>query len=141
MANNELENKYNDFLQLLSHEMRTPLTSIRGFAQTMINAYDKLSDEQKIKFLKIIEEQSNRLIHLVENMLMSSKYNKEADTFIFKSFNINEIIENCIQLVKVKHPNYSFVFKKNNSVPHVWADVEKTQQVLVNIHLLVQKLK
>lgn len=133
MGNSELDNKYNDFLQLLSHEMRTPLTSIRGFAQTMINAYDKLSDEQKIKFLKIIDEQSNRLIHLVENMLMSSKYNKEADTFIFKSFNINEIIENCIQLVKIKHPNYSFVFKKNNSVPHVWADVEKTQQVLVNI--------
>ncbi|UKI42312.1 MAG: hypothetical protein L6V95_05020 [Candidatus Melainabacteria bacterium] len=50
MGNSELDNKYNDFLQLLSHEMRTPLTSIRGFAQTMINAYDKLSDEQKLSF-------------------------------------------------------------------------------------------
>lgn len=133
MENSKLENKYNDFLQLLSHEMRTPLTSIRGFAQTMINAYDKLSDEQKIKFLKIIDEQSNRLIHLVENMLMSSKFNNEADTFIFKSFNINEIIEDCIHMLKVKHSDYFFVFNKNNAIPHVWADVEKTQQVLVNI--------
>lgn len=133
MENSELENKYNDFLQLLSHEMRTPLTSIRGFAQTMINAYGKLSDEQKIKFLKIIDEQSNRLIHLVENMLMSSKFNNEADTFIFKTFNINEIIEDCIHILKVKYPDYFFVFNKNNAIPYVWADVEKTQQVLVNI--------
>ena len=104
MDNIDIDDKYNDFLQLLSHEMRTPLTSIRGFAQTMIGAYDKLSDEQKIKFLKIIDEQSNRLIHLVEDMLMASKFNNESDTFIFKSFNINEIIEDCIHILKVKNP-------------------------------------
>lgn len=133
MDNIDLDNKYNDFLQLLSHEMRTPLTSIRGFAQTIINAYDKLSDEQKIKFLKIIDEQSNRLIHLVEDMLMASKFNNESDTFIFKSFNIIEIIENCIHIIKIKHPKHYFIFKKNNAAIYVWADVEKTQQVLVNI--------
>ncbi len=133
MDNHNLDNKYNDFLQLLSHEMRTPLTSIRGFAQTMINAYDKLSDEQKINFLKIIEEQSNRLIHLVEDMLMASKFNHEVDTFIFKSFNINEVIENCVHLIKIKHPGHYFFFNKNTLMPNVWADVEKTQQVLVNV--------
>lgn len=133
MNNIDLDDKYNDFLQLLSHEMRTPLTSIRGFAQTMISAYDKLSDEQKIKFLKIIDEQSNRLIHLVEDMLMASKFNNESDTFIFKSFNINQIIENCIHIIKIKHPKHDFIFNKNHAVSHVWADVEKTQQVIVNI--------
>ena len=60
---------YEDFISTVSHELRTPLTSIRGFAQTMLQSYDKLDDESKKRFIKIIEEQSNRLIHLIENML------------------------------------------------------------------------
>ena len=49
---------YEDFISTVSHELRTPLTSIRGFAQTMLQSYDKLDDDSKKKFLKIIEEQS-----------------------------------------------------------------------------------
>ena len=67
-----------DFLSTVSHELRTPLTSIRGFAQTMLTSWDKLDDETKKKFLKIIEEQSNRLINLVENMLFVNKLQAET---------------------------------------------------------------
>jgi len=65
----EIEKNYEDFISTVSHELRTPLTSIRGFSQTMLASWDKLDDESKKKFLKIIEDQSNRLINLVENML------------------------------------------------------------------------
>ena len=64
-----------EFIATVSHEMRTPLTSIRGFSQTLLNSWDKIKDEDKKKFVGIIEEQSNRLIHLVENILSVSKMN------------------------------------------------------------------
>ena len=67
------EQNYADFISTVSHELRTPLTSIRGFSQTMLQSWDKIDDESKKKFLKIIEEQSNRLINLVENMLSVTK--------------------------------------------------------------------
>ena len=61
--------KQEDFISTVSHELRTPLTSIRGFAQTMLASWDRLDDESKKKFIGIIEQQSNRLINLVENIL------------------------------------------------------------------------
>ena len=56
-----------EFISTVSHELRTPLTSIRGFSQTLLASWDKIDEENKKKFVKIIEEQSNRLINLVEN--------------------------------------------------------------------------
>ena len=70
----ENENQdYEDFISTVSHELRTPLTSIKGFSQTMLSSWDKLDDENKKKFIKIIEQQSQRLINLVENMLAVTK--------------------------------------------------------------------
>ena len=65
--------KQDDFISTVSHELRTPLTSIRGFAQTMLSSWDKLDEDAKKKFIGIIEEQSNRLINLVENILSVTK--------------------------------------------------------------------
>ena len=65
-----IEQNYEDFISTVSHELRTPLTSIRGFSQTMLSSWDKIDEESKKKFVKIIEEQSNRLINLVENILI-----------------------------------------------------------------------
>ena len=85
MKESELDNLYSDFLSTLSHELRTPLTSIRGFSQTMIESYYDLSDEQKIKFLKIIEEQSMRLIKLVENLLAVSRLESKKEKLVYKN--------------------------------------------------------
>ena len=74
-----------EFISTVSHELRTPLTSIRGFSQTLLNSWDKLDEESKKKFVKIIEEQSNRLIGLVENILAVSTIN--SDKPVLKEIN------------------------------------------------------
>ena len=66
-----------DFISTVSHELRTPLTSIRGFADTLLTSGDRLTEEQKQKFLLIIKEQANRLIKLTENLLAVSKNDVE----------------------------------------------------------------
>ena len=88
-----------DFISTVSHELRTPLTSIRGFSQTMLNSWDKLDDESKKKFLKIIEEQSNRLIHLVENILSASKLQSIGEKFQLREVNPLTIIDNVIVML------------------------------------------
>ena len=67
-----MSNIQDEFIATVSHELRTPLTSIRGFSQTLLASWDRIDDESKKKFIKIIEEQSNRLINLVENILSVS---------------------------------------------------------------------
>ena len=76
-----------DFIATVSHELRTPLTSIRGFAQTMLSSWDRLDDDNKKKFLGIIEQQSNRLINLVENILSVTKLPNES--LILKNIPVN----------------------------------------------------
>lgn len=121
----------NEFISTVSHEMRTPLTSIRGFSQTLLNSWDKLDDESKKKFVKIIEEQSNRLINLVENILTVSKMN--VDKPKFKQVNVNSSIEKVVQMILQKYKEYNIVLNLNKSLPCAKLDEDKFQQVMTNL--------
>lgn len=118
-----------DFISTVSHELRTPLTSIRGFAQTMLTSWDKLDDENKKKFLQIIEQQSNRLINLVENMLSVTK----THNLIIKSVSSNSLTEQVVQVIKHNYPSHSFKTVFNKKIPNILADPEKFQQIMTNL--------
>jgi len=123
----------NDFISTVSHELRTPLTSIRGFSQTMLNSWDKLDDESKKKFLKIIEEQSNRLINLVENMLSVTKLQSEKDDFIFREVDIKPVIDSVVSIVKNQYPNRKFEVEINNKSNKILVDSDKFHQIMTNL--------
>ena len=120
----------NEFISTVSHELRTPLTSIRGFSQTLLSSWEKLDDESKKKFVRIIEEQSNRLINLVENILTVSKIN--SDKPIFREVNINSSIEKVIQMLSQKYKNIKFTTKFNH-IPFARLDEDKFQQIMTNL--------
>ena len=109
-----------EIISTVSHEMRTPLTSIRGFSQTLLSSWDKIDDDNKKKFIKIIEEQSNRLINLIENILSVSKENYE--TLVLKSTDVNVLIGKVMPIIKEKYNNrqnknrFSSCVKRNNSL-------------------------
>ena len=121
-----------EFLSTINHEIRTPLTSIKGFAETILSSYDKLSDEQKKKFINIIKEQSIRLINLVENALNAADSDVEYNNLVFKKTNINEILLKSIDVVKVNYKN--FIFEKNLS-NGLFSSLDKdaSEQIFINI--------
>lgn len=127
------ENFQEDFISTVSHELRTPLTSIRGFSQTMLNSWDKLDDESKKKFLKIIEEQSNRLIHLVENMLAVTKLQACTDKFLLKEVNARSIIDTVVAIVQNQYKTRKFTVSQSKNLPSILADEDKFQQVMTNL--------
>lgn len=126
-----LEAAQADFISTVSHELRTPLTSIRGFAETLLSAGDKLTDEQKRKFLEIIKDQSNRLIKLTENLLAVSKNNVEK--LILKKVNIVPYVENAIRLISTQSHKNEFKFYSQSNIADILADTDKFQQVMLNI--------
>ena len=130
---NDLDKKYSDFISTLSHELRTPLTSIRGFAQTLLMSRDKLSEEQKEKFLAIIKEQSDRLIKMIENLLALSKLDNENALLVSKQTDVAALAEQTIQIVKQQYTKHTFLLQKDKNTPFIWVDADKLQQVLVNI--------
>ncbi len=124
---------YEDFISTVSHELRTPLTSIRGFSETMLASWDKLDDESKKKFLKIIVDQSNRLINLVENMLSVTKLQNAKDTIILKQITITPVINTVISIVKSQYKDKNFVINIKPNTSSILADKDKFEQILTNI--------
>lgn len=127
------ENFQEDFISTVSHELRTPLTSIRGFSQTMLNSWDKLDDDSKKKFLKIIEEQSNRLIHLVENMLAVTKLQACHEKFILKEVKPRPIIDTVVAIVNNQYKSRQFFVRQSKNLPSILVDEDKFQQVMTNL--------
>ncbi len=124
---------YEDFISTVSHELRTPLTSIRGFSQTMLASWDKLDDESKKKFLKIIVEQSNRLINLVENMLSVTKLQNTKENLIYKEVQVKPAVEMITSIVKNQYKDKKFNIEISEKLPPVLADKDKFQQIMTNL--------
>ena len=120
-----------EFISTVSHEMRTPLTSIRGFSQTLLASWDRIDDASKKKFIKIIEEQSNRLINLVENILTVSKAN--AGNIILKKVSVNNSIRNIIPMFVEHYKKHKFTFEPQNKSIFARLDEDKFQQIMTNI--------
>lgn len=130
---NEIEKNYEDFISTVSHELRTPLTSIRGFSQTMLASWNKLDDNSKKKFLRIIEEQSNRLINLVENMLSVTRLSSSKENLILKEVAVKPIVETVVSVLKNQYFNKKFDISINEKTPPILADKDKFQQVMTNL--------
>ncbi len=128
-----MDNEKNDFISTVSHELRTPLTSIRGFSQTLLESWDRLDDENKKKFIKIIEEQSNRLINLVENMLSVSKLQYGSENLILKEVVVKPVIDTVVSLVKSQYPDKKFEVKISEATPNILADRDKFHQIMTNL--------
>ena len=126
-----MNNMQDEFIATVSHELRTPLTSIRGFSQTLLNSWDKIDDENKKKFIKIIEDQSNRLIHLVENVLSVSKMH--AGSEVLKKINVNEAISKLIPLFTEQYKTRHFELELEKHLPPARLDEDKFQQVMTNL--------
>ena len=133
MKEKNLEKKYSEFISTVSHELRTPLTSIMGFADTLLTSGNKLSEDQKKKFLSIIKDQSKRLITMVENLLVVSKLQNSDEKLVYKSVCVNELINKILNLIKIQFRSHNFVLVLNKNLPEILIDTDKFQQILLNL--------
>lgn len=100
---NELEHTEtlsNDFINNFSHEFKTPISSISGFAKLLQK--ENLSEEQKKEYLKVITEESSRLSKMTTNILKLMKVENQTILTDVKRFNLSEQIRNCVLLLENK---------------------------------------
>jgi signal transduction histidine kinase len=124
---------HNDFISTVSHEMRTPLTSMKGFVDTILTAGDKLDSSQKDRFLKIVKQQIERLTRLVENLLTVSRLENRKIKEVYKSVDIDALVKVVIDEIKSKHNSHKFEISAQKNLSEIWADYDKVHQILTNI--------
>ncbi len=126
----KLENMRTEFVANVSHELKTPLTSIRGFAETLKEVDD---DETKKKFLTIINEEAERLTTLISDILLLSQIEHKQE-FKKEVFNVNKAIEDVFYLMKntgeQKQVHVSIV---GDEIPNILGDKDKFKQMLINL--------
>jgi len=115
----------------VTHELTNPVNNISMTAQTYIELYDKLSREDRISFMEIIEEETDRIKDIIKNLLDFSKP-KEAN---LKAADINAVIEKTLRFVQnmLNVSNIDTKLNLESGLPPVFIDKPQIQQVLVNL--------
>jgi two-component system phosphate regulon sensor histidine kinase PhoR len=94
-----LETMRRDFAANVSHEIKTPLTSIRGFVETLLTDREQLSDNQR-HFLEIIDKNVNRLMAIIDDLLQLARIEKEGSELRWDNARLRPVLENAIQTIK-----------------------------------------
>lgn len=126
----KLENMRSQFIANVSHEIKTPLTSIKGFSETLRYVDD---EETREKFLKIIEDESERLARLIDDILILYDTEKNKDP-ISEPFYPNDIIENVKLMVthEAEKKNIRIIKGLQGDVELI-GDKDKFKQMMINL--------
>jgi signal transduction histidine kinase len=93
--------KLRHFVADVSHELRSPLTSIQGFAQALLDGTAS-DDATKLKAAQIIDEEARRLKHQVDELLELSRMQSNQIKFLKEPVNIKEILEHCTEMLAIQ---------------------------------------
>ena len=130
----KLERIRRDFVANVSHEFRTPLTAIQGFAETLIGG--ALDDPQnRGRFLGIILEHSRRLARLTEDLLKLSQMDAERLELEVRSVGVAQLVESCYETAqrRAAEKDLSLTLNLPTHLPDVAGDNRRLQEVLQNL--------
>ncbi len=131
---NELQNTEllrSDFINNFSHEFKTPIVSIAGFAKLLKKG--NLSDEEKEQYLSAIEEESIRLSYMATNVLNLTKIENTSVLYDVSSYNISEQVRSCILLLESKWSKKNIDFSLDFDENTIEANEELLKQVFINL--------
>ncbi len=132
----KLDQAKSEFLSVASHQLRTPLTAIKGYASMLLEGdFGKMVDPQRAN-VKIIYESAERLAELVNDLLDLSHIESGRMEFDFTAVNLCETVQSVIEEVSPKAKSRGlmlFFDNVNRSCPEIRADKEKIRQVVMNL--------
>jgi PAS domain S-box-containing protein len=130
----EIEKMKADFVSNVTHELRTPITSIKGFTKMML-MNDNLSDSKRQEFLEIIFKESSRLSDLIEDILSISKIESGKVDYKFEKVSIAAIIELVYNIFKLQAAKKDIILTCDidENLLDISADQDAIHQVAVNL--------
>ncbi|MDQ3660122.1 MAG: ATP-binding protein [Actinomycetota bacterium] len=129
----EMNRLKDDFVATVSHELRTPLTSISGYIKILARKSDKLSSEQKSLFVNTIEEQSDRLRCLIEDLLIVSRIESGNHSISESSVSLRDLATAVSEEIGARSSRHRFEIALSSDFPLLLTDAEKLRQILANL--------
>ena len=129
----KLEIMRTDFLSNVSHELKTPIALIQGYAEGLKEGIT--DDPESMEFYcDVIMDEANKMNTMVKRLLTLNQIEFGNDEPDMERFNINELIASVVDAnaIRAGQKNMSIVFDNRNEQNFVWADEYKTEEVLTN---------
>jgi len=136
----QLNKMKDEFLSTVSHELKTPLTTIKGFVSVILSGEVGPLNEQQTNFLNVTDQSVNRLTHLISNLLDLSRLNGKVE-MEFQKVDLSEIIRSSVStmMLKARENDVALSSAVARGLPHVKADTRWISQVIDN--LLINAIK
>jgi signal transduction histidine kinase len=122
-----------DAISMLSHEMRTPLASIKGYATALLLEDTDWDAETRNEFLQTIDEESDRLSRLIEGILESASIDANSLRIDLEPVLLPQIARGVVDRIAIQSDIHQFVVMFPPSFPIVEADAGRIEQVLTNL--------
>lgn len=132
-AETDREKMRANLLRAVSHDLRTPLTTIYGSSSTIMEKYDQLSKEQIFQLVCGIKEDSQWLMGMVENLLSVTRIDNDGVKIIKTSVVLEELIDTVLMRFKKRYPNQHIIVDIPEEFVSIPMDAVLIEQVIVNI--------
>jgi signal transduction histidine kinase len=122
-----------DFVSTISHELRSPLGFIKGYTTTLLRSDTEWDHNTQMEFLKIIDEETDHMQELIENLLDSARLQAGQLSFQFQPVRLDSVINDVIMRTRLHHPELVFHFEFQQPLLPTTADPVRLAQVLENL--------
>ena len=127
----EAERKKDEFISIASHELKTPMTSIKGYIQLLERSLDKEDLETTRIRLHKVHNQDEKLNLLVADLLDISKIESGKLKFNKKYFSFDKILDHIVEIMEQANPQVKFI-KKGQINTEIFGDEMRIEQVIIN---------
>ncbi len=132
---NKTEEMRKEFVANVSHELRTPLTNIHSYAETLVDSAGALPPDMEKSFLNVILSESERMAHIVQDLLTLSRFDSGRSELNLTAFSLAETIETMVNAnrLEAERHGHTLTLELEPDLPQITADRERITQVMMNV--------
>ena len=128
----ELDQRKDEFISMASHELKTPITALKGFTQLLHRRFKRRNDDESLHFLTRIDTQLNKLTTLISDLLDISKMQTGQLEYRMETFELDVLAQEIVESVQGTTQTHRLILEKTAGV-HILGDRDRMGQVLINL--------
>ncbi|MFD1363201.1 ATP-binding protein [Lentibacillus salinarum] len=134
LETNRYRSNRREFFANISHELRTPISYMKGYAHVLKQGLYR-TEEERLQYLNIIESETERMVRLINDLFDLSKMEEGKIDLQMSTVDLTEVLESALFKVKMEFDNKGLTFKTqiDENVPYIEADGIRLEQIFTNL--------